>query len=175
MRFGGSWDIEGTCGVCVEALPVCGRGLFSLDSLPPDPPRALSRRSGVERLMFLFAFLFRRVESRNQWVRFFQCDKKLCEGFLRTLLCPPSVPRLTPLVTSSASDVVTRCRVDPLDFALRSTPPGTPSLGGGMGLRRELLTDRIESLSIGGGGCSESGLSVRLDRPASGSPGRSVI
>lgn len=84
-----------------------------------------------------------------------------------------SCPWLTALL-SSASEVVTRCSVEPLDRALRSTP-GMPSLGGGMGLRRELLTDRIESLSIGGGGLSESGLNVAFDLPASGRPGKSVI
>lgn len=161
------------CGLSVGVvLPVCGLGLFSLDF--PVPPRALSRRSGVELVNLLWALLFpplcRRVESNNQWVKFFQCVMKPCDCFLRTLF-EASVPRLTPLL-SRASAVVTRCSVEPLDFALRRTP-GTPSLGGGMGLRRELLTDLIESLSIGGGR-SGSGLNVAWDLPASGRPGRSV-
>lgn len=169
-RFVGMVETAVTGGVCeVVVLPVCGLGLFSLESFPSLPPRALSRRLGVERLSTLLGSLCRRVESKSQCVRFFQCEINPCEGFLRSLLDPPSVPRL-----SSASLAVTRCSVEPRDRALRSTP-GTPSLGGGRGLRRELLTDRIESLSMGGGGSSWSGLNVMLDRPASGNPGRSVI
>ena len=47
-RFWGSWDTA-ACGVCVgRFFPVCGLGLFSLDSLPSFPARLLARRSGVE-------------------------------------------------------------------------------------------------------------------------------
>lgn len=48
-RFVGMVETAVTGGVCeVMVLPVCGLGLFSLESFPSLPPRALSRRLGVE-------------------------------------------------------------------------------------------------------------------------------
>lgn len=74
------------------------------------------------------------------------------------------------LLLGMVSDVVTRCKVEPRDLALRMTP----SFGGGIGRRcREVETERMESLSMGVGGTSSV-----LDAPdslrASGSKGKSV-
>jgi hypothetical protein len=135
----------------VGYLLVCGRGLFSFD-FPSLPPAGLGSRLGVDWLPRLFEFLCRLVFSNNQWVQFFHVATMACDGrflaFFESSGCDE-------LFRSSASLVVTRWSVDPLDRALRKTP----SFGGGIGLRcLEELTERIESLSMGGGGTSLSGL-----------------
>jgi len=132
-------------------LLVCGRGLFSLDLLS-FPPSGLGRRFGVEWLPRLLEFLCRLVLSNSQCVQFFQVAMMACDGRFLVFSVPPVCDVL---VASRASVVVTRWSVEPRDRALRSTP----SFGGGIGLRfLDELTERIESLSTGGGGASLSGL-----------------
>jgi hypothetical protein len=132
-------------------LLVCGRGLFSID-LASFPLPALATRFGVDWLPRLFEFLCRLVFSNSQCVQFFQVAMMACDGRFLVFLASPACEVLLP---SRASLVVTRWSVDPRDRALRITP----SFGGGSGLRcLDELTDRIESLSIGGGGASLSGL-----------------
>jgi hypothetical protein len=132
-------------------LLVCGRGLFSL-GLPSFPIPGLAKRFGVDWLPRLLLFLCRRVFSNSQCVQFFQVAMMACDGRFLTFF---ESPACEPPLASNTSLVVTRCSVDPRDRALRRTP----SFGGGSGLRcLDELTDRIESLSIGGGGASLSGL-----------------
>ena len=161
--------VDGIAELLVGYLLVCGRGLPSLD-LPSFELEGLSSRLGVEWLPRLLEFLFRRVFSRSQCVQFFQCAIMAWEGFFFTFFCSPDdeVP-----FSASASLVVTKWRVDPRDRALRRTP----SLGGGSGFRCcDELADRMESLSIGGGGASPSGLKFPLAALAkSASPGRSAM
>ena len=142
------------CGVDAEPLAgyllVCGRGLFSL-GLPSLPLPGLARRFGVDWLPRLLLFLCRLVFSNSQCVQFFQVAMMACDGRFLTFLESPACE----LLASSTSLVVTRCSVEPRDRALRKTP----SFGGGSGLRcLDELTDRIESLSMGGGGASLLGL-----------------
>lgn len=132
-------------------LLVCGRGLLSLD-LPSFPSPGLSTRFGVEWLPRLFEVLCLRVLSKSQCAQFFQCARNACDDFFLTFFCSPDC---TVPLSVRASLVVTKWSVEPLDLALRKIP----SLGGGIGLRcLEELADRTESLSMGGGGTSPSGL-----------------
>ena len=134
-------------------LLVCGRGRVSLD-LEIFPPAVLANKSGEDWELRFRACLFRRVFSNSQCVQFFQVLMMACEGrFFTFLPSPPEDCGPQPTFGSSASPVVTKCSVEPLDRALRMTP----SFGGGIGfLCRLVLADLIESLSIGGGGTSLS-------------------
>jgi hypothetical protein len=138
----------------VGYLLVCGRGLLSFD-LPSLPTvGGLSVRSGVDWLPLLLEPLCRRVFSNSQWVQFFQWARMAWEDRFFTFFC--SFAWELPFVVN-ASLVVTRWSVEPLERALRRTP----SLGGGIGLRcLDVLTDLMESLSMGGGGISLSGLKL---------------
>ena len=145
-------------------LPVAG---LALSASPAPAPALLSfRRSGVDCDPLRLWILPRLVVSNIQCVQCRQCAAIAWLGFFLTF-CAGSGGSSA---WSSASDVVTRCSVEPLDLALRITP----SLGGGMGLRvRDVLTERKESLSTGGGGASSPSTPGPTPLCASESCGRS--
>src|SRR5690606_4767129 len=110
-------------------LPVAGLGLSASPAPAPAPAPALLslRRSGVDWLHRRLWILPLLVVSNIQCVQCRQCAAIAWLGFFLTF-CAGSGGFSA---WSSASEVVTRCSVEPLDLALRITP----SLGGGTGLR----------------------------------------